>query len=267
VSLSDEQLERYARHIVLKEIGGEGQRRLLASRAVLIGVGGIGSPALQYLAAAGVGRLTAVDDDTVSLDNLQRQILFGSGDVGRPKTEVAAEAVAGLNPDIDFVGIKARLTSANAPELLAGADVVLDGSDNFATRLVVSDYCTAAHVPLVSAAVGQFQAQIGTFRGWEPNAPCYRCFVGDAFDAEDCDSCSELGVLGAMVGIAGSFAALETIRAIIGFGSDAKGKLHVFDGLGPSLRTIRIMKDPGCRACGDSAELRRADVLPARAAG
>lgn len=248
--LSDDQLERYARHIVLKEIGGEGQRRLLAATVAVIGVGGIGSPALQYLAAGGVGTLRAIDDDAVSLDNLQRQVLFGTEDVGAPKVAVARSAISRLNPDVRFVGVPSRLTRDNVADLLQGADLVLDGSDNFATRLVVSDHCTAARIPLVSAAIGQFQAQIGTFRGWESNLPCYRCFVGDAFDADDCDSCSELGVLGAMAGIAGSWAALEVIRQITGFGGDPGGKLHIFDGLAPSLRTLRIVKDPACSGCG-----------------
>ena len=250
MTLSDAQLDRYARHIVLKEIGGEGQRRLLASTIVIIGAGGIGSPAIQYLAAAGVGALRVIDDDEVSLDNLQRQVLFATADVGRAKTEVAGAVVAGLNPDVRFTGINTRLKPENVGELLDGADLVLDGSDNFATRLAVSDQATAAHIPLVSAAIGQFQAQIGTFRGWEPDKPCYRCFVGDAFDAEDCDSCAELGVLGAMTGLAGSWAAMEAIRAITGFGPDPAGKLHVFDGLAATLRTIRIVKDPACRTCG-----------------
>jgi molybdopterin/thiamine biosynthesis adenylyltransferase len=250
VSLSDAQLDRYARHIVLKEIGGEGQRRLLAATIAIIGAGGIGSPAILYLAAAGVGTLRVIDDDAVTLDNLQRQVLFGTGDVGRSKTEVAGASVARLNPDVRFEARPERLTSANVAALLDGADLVLDGSDNFATRLIVSDHVTAARLPLVSAAIGQFQAQIGTFRGWERDRPCYRCFVGDAFDAEDCDSCSELGVLGAMAGIAGSFAALEAIRAIAGYGEDPAGKLHIFDGLKPALRTIRIAKDPACKGCG-----------------
>jgi molybdopterin/thiamine biosynthesis adenylyltransferase len=252
VSLSDSQLDRYARHIVLKEIGGEGQRRLLASTIVLVGAGGIGGPALQYLAAAGIGTLRLIDDDKVSLDNLQRQILFGSDDVGRPKVAVAADAVARLNPDVRFTAVEARLTRDNVGDLLDGADVVLDGSDNFATRLIVSDHCTAAQIPLVSAAIGQFQAQVGTFRGWEADRPCYRCFVGDAFDAEDCDTCAELGVLGAMTGIAGSWAAMEAIRVITGFGGDPGGKLHIFDGLAPALRTIRIVKDPACAGCGSA---------------
>jgi molybdopterin/thiamine biosynthesis adenylyltransferase len=249
VSLGDAQLDRYARHIVLKEIGGEGQRRLLAARVAVIGAGGIGSPAIQYLAAAGVG-LRVIDDDVVTLDNLQRQILFGAADVGRPKVAVAGEAVARLDSDVRFEGIAARLDASNVAALLGDTDVVLDGSDNFATRLVVSDHCTAARIPLVSAAIGQFQAQIGTFRGWEPERPCYRCFVGDAFDAEDCDTCSELGVLGAMAGIAGSFAALEAIRAIVPFGDDPGDKLHILDGLKPAMRTIRIAKDPACKGCG-----------------
>ena len=250
MQLSDEQLDRYARHIVLKEIGGEGQRKLLAACVAVVGAGGIGCPALQYLAAAGVGALRVIDDDAVSLNNLQRQVLFGTGDVGRGKAEVAGEAVARLNPDVRFDMRRERLTAATAAGLLGGVDLVLDGSDNFATRLVVSDHCTAARIPLVSAAIGQFQAQIGTFRGWEADKPCYRCFVGDAFDTDDCDSCSELGVLGAMAGIAGAWAAMEAIRQIVGFGEEAPGKLHVFDGLRPALRTIRIVKDPACKGCG-----------------
>ena len=248
--LSDAQLDRYARHIVLKEIGGEGQRRLLESRIAIVGAGGIGAPAILYLAAGGVGSIRVIDDDAVSLDNLQRQVLFGTADVGAPKVDVAGAAVARLNPDVTFTAVPARLNAENVGELLAGVDLVLDGSDNFATRLVVSDHCTHARLPLVSAAIGQFQAQIGTFRGWEPDKPCYRCFVGDAFDSQDCDSCSELGVLGAFVGLAGSWAAMEAIRQVAGFGADQAGKLHIFDGLGPSLRTIRIVKDPACTGCG-----------------
>ncbi len=250
MTLSDAQLDRYARHIVLKEIGGEGQRKLLTATIAVIGAGGIGSPALQYLAAAGVGTLRVIDEDQVSLDNLQRQILFGTQDVGRSKVEAAGEAVARLNPDVRFEARPERLDGPNVGALLAGADVVLDGSDNFATRLVVSDHCTAARIPLVSAAIGQFQVQVGTFRGWEAEGPCYRCFVGDAFDAEDCDTCSELGVLGATAGIAGSLAAMEAIRQVTGFGQEAVGKLHVFDGLKPALRTIRVVKDPACKGCG-----------------
>jgi molybdopterin-synthase adenylyltransferase len=250
MDLSDAQLDRYARHIVLKEIGGAGQQALLAAHVAVIGAGGIGAPALLYLAAAGVGRIRLIDDDAVSLDNLQRQVLFGTEDVGAGKAEIAARNLSRLSIDTQIDPVPRRLDTKNVDILLGGVDLVLDGSDNFATRLAVSDWCTANRVPLVSAAIGQFQAQIGTFRGWEADKPCYRCFVGDAFDAEDCDTCSELGVLGAMTGLAGSWAALEAIRAIVPFGGDPAGKLHVFDGLAPGMRTIRIVKDPACKACG-----------------
>ena len=216
---------------------------------VVIGAGGIGSPAIQYLAAAGVGALRVIDDDAVALDNLQRQVLFGTGDVGRAKTVVAREAVARLNPGVRFDARQERLSPVNVATLIAGGTLVLDGSDNFATRLTVSDACTRAHIPLVSAAIGQFQAQVGTWRGWEPDKPCYRCFVGDAFDADDCDTCAELGVLGAMAGLAGTFAVLEAVRAIAGFGPHPGGWLHLFNGLTPEMRSIRIVKDPGCRGC------------------
>jgi molybdopterin-synthase adenylyltransferase len=250
VTLTNDQLDRYARHIVLKEIGGEGQSRLLGARVAVVGAGGIGAPAIQYLAAAGVGTLRVIDDDAVTLDNLQRQILFGTDDVGRLKTEVAREAVARLNPDVAFFAVAERLDAENAADLIADVDLVLDGSDNFATRLLVSDHSIAARIPLVSAAIGQFQAQVGTFRGWESDKPCYRCFVGDAFDADDCDSCAEQGVLGAMAGLAGSWAAMEAIRQLVGFGEEPTGKLHIFDGLKPAMRTVRIVKDPACLACG-----------------
>ncbi|MGZ8997907.1 MAG: HesA/MoeB/ThiF family protein [Allosphingosinicella sp.] len=250
MTLTDGQLDRYARHIVLKEIGGAGQKALLATHVAVVGAGGIGATAIPYLAAAGIGRLRVIDDDRVSLDNLQRQILFATDDIGKGKIDVVAGRVFALNPEVRFAGMAIRLERSNVAEILDGVDLVLDGSDNFATRLAVSDHCTRSKIPLVSAAIGQFQAQIGTFRGWEPDKPCYRCYVGDAFDAEDCDTCSELGVIGAMAGLAGSWAALEAIRQITRLGDDAAGKLHVFDGLKPSLRTMKIVKDPACAACG-----------------
>lgn len=253
MSLTDEQLDRYARHIVLKEIGGAGQVKLGQARTVVIGAGGIGCPAIQYLAAAGIGTLRVVDDDVVSLSNLQRQVLFGTEDVGRSKVDVAQHRIAAMNPDIAFEAVKARLTPENAGELIGACDLVLDGCDNFATRLAVADHCTKARIPLVSAALGQFQGQIGTYCGWQADQPCYRCFVGDAFDADDCDTCAEQGVLGAMAGLVGSWAAMEAVRAIIGFGPDPAGTVHVFDGIAPTMRTIRIPKDPFCRTCGAPA--------------
>ncbi|MEQ1689339.1 MAG: molybdopterin-synthase adenylyltransferase MoeB [Sphingopyxis sp.] len=248
--LSDEELDRYARHIVLPHIGGGGQAKIKAARILIIGAGGIGSAVIPALAASGVGMMRIVDDDVVSLSNLQRQTLFATSDVGRPKVAVAAERIAALNPHVMVETQALRVDTANLPALLDGVDMVIDGSDNFATRLAVSDAATIAHVPLVSAAIAQFQGQVGTFSGWVDGAPCYRCFVGDAHDPDDCDSCAEQGVLGAMVAMVGGFAAMEALRLITGFGDMAAGKLHIIDGLEPSWRTMRLPKDPGCRGCG-----------------
>jgi molybdopterin/thiamine biosynthesis adenylyltransferase len=249
LSLTDAQLDRYARHIILKEIGGAGQARLLAAHVLVIGTGGIGSPALQYCAAAGIGRLTIVDDDTVDASNLQRQTLFGSADIGTPKVEAAAAAIARLTPDVHVEARRLRIDAATAPALLSGVDVVLDGCDNFATRLAVADAALAARVPLVSAAVGAWEGQLGVFRGWERNLPCYRCFVGHDPERED-TSCADQGVMGAMTGVVGSMAALEVIRAIVPFGDDPAGRLWLFDALAGRSRTLRLPKDPGCPACG-----------------
>jgi molybdopterin-synthase adenylyltransferase len=245
VNLTDTQLDRYARHIILREIGGAGQQRLLDAHVALIGAGGIGSPAVQYLAAAGVGRITVIDDDEVSLSNLQRQTLFTTRDIGTHKVVAAANAVQRLNPDVRLVPCDTRITADNADALLDGAQVILDGSDNFATRLLVSEASLRLRVPLVSAAVGQFQGQLGVFRGWEADQACYRCFVGDAFDCPD-DSCADQGVVGALTGVMGSLAAMEVIRALVPFGDDPAGKLLLFDGLAFRFRTIGLPKDPGC---------------------
>jgi adenylyltransferase/sulfurtransferase len=249
MSLSDAQLERYARHIVLKEIGGGGQLRLLASHVVIVGAGGIGSPAIQYLAAAGIGRLTLVDDDVVDLSNLQRQTLFGTDDQGAPKAEVGARAVSRLNPDVTVMVRRMRIDASNAAALIVGADAVLDGTDNFATRLAVADTALAARIPLISAAVGQFEGQLGVFRGWEADKPCYRCFVGTDPERDEA-SCAEQGVLGALTGMMGSLAALEAIRAIVPFGDDSAGKLLLADSLSLRFRMLSLPKDPGCPACG-----------------
>ncbi len=248
MTLSDAQLERYARHIILKEIGGAGQARLLSAHVVLVGAGGIGSPAIQYLAAAGVGTLRVIDDDDVALSNLQRQTLYAMADIGRPKGEAAMAAVARLNPDVKLVAINQRLTADNAALLLRDADVVIDGSDSFATRLAVADATTALRIPLVSAAVGQFEGQLAVYRGWEADKPCYRCLVGDAPDRTE-QSCAEQGVIGALTGILGSLAALEAIRVLAPFGEDSAGKLLIADLLSLRFRTIALPKDPACPAC------------------
>ncbi len=250
MTLTDPELERYARHIVLHDIGGAGQARLKAARVAVIGAGGIGCPALQYLAAAGVGAITIFDDDTVSLSNLQRQILFGDDDIGQPKAARAAAMVARLNPHCTVTARIERLNATSAMAALADHDVILDGTDSFASRLAIADAAYGLRIPLVSAAIGQFHGQLATWRGWLADAPCYRCYVGDAFDAEDCDTCAELGVLGAMTGIMGSYAAMEAIRAITGFGANPGGKLHLIDGTAPAMRTIRMPKDPACTTCG-----------------
>ncbi len=249
MTLTDAQLDRYARHVVLKEIGGAGQRRLLGARVALIGAGGIGAPAIQYLAAAGVGRLTLIDDDAVALSNLQRQVLFGTADVGTRKVDAAAAAVARLNPDVRVDACALRIGADNARGLLDGADVVVDGSDSFATRLAVADAALGARIPLVSAALGQFDGQLATFRGWEAGAPCYRCLVGDD-PARDEGSCADQGVLGALAGVLGSLAAIEAIRAIVPFGRDPVGSLLLIDALEFRFRTIALPKDPGCRCAG-----------------
>ena len=243
--LSDAELERYARHIVLQDIGGAGQARLKAARVVVVGAGGIGSPAIQYIAAAGIGRLILIDDDAVDLSNLQRQTIFGTDDIGQPKVAAAAIAVSRLNPNVVVEMHAVRIGPDNAADLIAGADVVLDGCDNFTTRLMVADACLAARIPLVSAAVGQFEGQLGVFRGWEADKPCYRCFVGNDPDRPEA-SCADQGVLGAMTGVLGSLAALEVIRAITGFGDDSAGKLLLVDALAFRFRTITLPKDPGC---------------------
>jgi molybdopterin/thiamine biosynthesis adenylyltransferase len=249
MQLTDHQLDRYARHIVLRDIGGPGQAKLLQSHVLLIGAGGIGCPAIQYLAAAGIGTISVIDDDVVSLSNLQRQVLYGEAEIGQPKVEAAEAAASKLNPGVRFNAIQTRIGFDTSAALFDGANVVIDGSDNFATRLVVNDLCLAARVPLVSAAIGQFHGQIGTFTGWENDAPCYRCFVGDAHDPDDCDDCATRGVLGAMCGLMGSFAAMEAIRTLTGFGEEQKGKLHIFDGLKPAMRTVNLPKDVDCRSC------------------
>ncbi|MEO5773206.1 MAG: HesA/MoeB/ThiF family protein [Sphingomicrobium sp.] len=244
--LTDPELERYARQIVLPQIGGVGQRRLKAARVALIGAGGIGSAVIPALAGAGVGRLTIIDDDVVDLTNLHRQPIFAEADAGGPKAELAAEFVGRLNQHVMVSAVQARIDGGNATELLSGHDLVIDGSDNFATRLAVSNACVGLGVPLLSAAAVQFQGQVALFQ----MRPCYRCFVGDAFDADDCDSCAEQGVVGALTATVGAFAALMAINSIVGVGADLAGKLHLFDGMALNWRTIRIPADPNCRACG-----------------
>jgi adenylyltransferase/sulfurtransferase len=246
MNFTDDELDRYARHIVLPQLGGAGQQRLKAARIAVVGAGGIGSGAIPALAGAGVGHLTIIDPDQVSLSNLQRQPLYRTEDIGKGKAALAARFVGERNPHVGVAAVEEPLGPGNAAALLGGHDLIIDGTDNFATRLAVSDAAVALGIPLLSAAAQQFQGQVALFRG----KPCFRCFVGDAFDADDCDNCAELGVLGALTATVGSFAALLAIRNIAGIGGDPAGQLHLLDGLSGGWRQIRIVADPGCRACG-----------------
>jgi adenylyltransferase/sulfurtransferase len=232
--LSPDEVERYARHIVLRDIGGPGQRKLKAASVCVIGAGGLGAPLLLYLAAAGIGQLTVIDDDCVSLSNLQRQILFGEADLGRLKVEVAAEVLARLNPHVRVIARPVRLTQENVRELIADSDLVADGSDNFDTRYLVSDACFYAKKPLVTAAVGQFDGSLTTLRPFEtgpdgkPN-PTYRCLFPNKPPPGSLPTCAEAGVLGALTGMVGSLMALELVREIVGFGQSMVGRLALFD--------------------------------------
>ncbi|GGE11763.1 thiamine biosynthesis protein ThiF [Polymorphobacter glacialis] len=247
--LSDEELDRYARHLVLREIGGRGQSLIKSANVAVIGAGGLGSPCLLYLAAAGIGRLTIIDDDTVALSNLQRQVIFTTADTGRPKTEAATEHLTALNPHVQISPQTTRLAPENAIALLANHTHIADGCDSFATRLAVSDAAQALKIPLISGAVGSFDGQVATFKGHDPALPCYRCLVGNAHD-QNAQSCAESGILGALTGVIGAMMALEVIRDITGFGDPLAGRLLLYDALGARMRTVRLPKDPNCPGCG-----------------
>jgi molybdopterin/thiamine biosynthesis adenylyltransferase len=252
VSLAPEALQRYARHLVLREIGGPGQRRLGAARVLVVGAGGLGCPALVYLAAAGVGTLGIVDDDVVSLSNLQRQILFGTADVGALKVGAAAAALARLNPHVAVEAHAVRLEAANAAGLVAGYDLALDGCDNFATRYLVNAACVAAGRPLVSAAMAQWEGQLGLFHP-AGGGPCYACVFPEAPAPGLAPSCAEAGVIGALPGVMGSLMALEAIKVVTGAGDALRGRLLLFDALGAEFRRIGapVRRDcPVCRGMG-----------------
>lgn len=263
VRLPPDRLDRFARHIVLPQVGGAGQVALANAHVALVGLGGIGSPALQYLAGAGVGRLTLIDDGQVELSNLQRQTIYSERDVGHGKAVAARRWLANFDGKLEVVLSDQRLAQDNVNEALDRADLVLDGTDNFATRLIVSDACVSLGVPLLSAAVGRFQGQVGAFAGHRPQQSCYRCFVGDAFDAEDCDSCADDGMLGAMAGWVGTFAALQAVRILLapvgGLGEPSWGEVHLLDGLGAAMRSFRIMRDLECRGCRENAPSAKPD--------
>ena len=255
--LTADELERYARHIVMREVGGPGQAALKRARVLVIGAGGLGAPALLYLAAAGVGTLGVVDDDAVSLSNLQRQVIHATPDIGQPKVESAAAAIGRLNPHVAVEPHAARLDASNALDIIARYDLVADGSDNFATRYLVSDTCFAAKKPLVTAAVGIFDGTLTTIRAHErgkdgrPN-PTYRCLFPEPPPAGTVPACAEAGILGALTGVIGSLVALEVIREIVGFGEGLVGRLLMIDARAMRFETLSYGWDPGNPLSGSS---------------
>ena len=251
MSLSDEEVERYARHIVLREVGGPGQAKLRAARVLVIGAGGLGSPVLLYLAAAGVGTLGIVDFDTVSLSNLQRQIAHATDQVGRLKTDSAADMIGALNPGVKVERHTLRIAADNAVDLIARYDVIADGSDNFPTRFLVNDACYFAKRTLVSAAVTEFDGQLATFKAHDHEGPCYRCLFPEPPPPGTARSCSETGVLGAAAGVMGTLQALEVIKEITGAGESMAGRLLIYDALGARFRKVKVPPDPACALCGE----------------
>jgi molybdopterin/thiamine biosynthesis adenylyltransferase len=257
-SLDDEQLERYARHIVLREVGGAGQGKLLGARVLVIGAGGLGSPLILYLAAAGIGTIGIADFDRVSLSNLQRQIAHRTQDVGRLKTDSAGDAARAINPGVTLILHPERLTAENAAAVIADYDIVADGSDNFATRFLVNDACYFGKKTLVSAAVTEFDGQLATYKAWDKAGayPCYRCLFPEPPPPDTAPNCSETGVLGAVAGVMGTLQALEVMKETLGIGETMAGRLLIYDALAGQSRNLKVPRDPACRLCGPEATIR-----------
>lgn len=255
--ITDAQLERYARHVILDEVGEAGQAKLLGSRVLVVGAGGLGAPVLLYLAAAGVGHLEVIDDDTVDLTNLQRQIIHTTARVGAPKTESAAAAIAEINPEIELVEHDGRLTAANAMGLVGEVDLVIDGSDNFATRYLLNDACYLAKVPLISGALLRFEGQLSTFRAFEAgeDRPCYRCLFPEPPPAGAVPRCEEAGIFGAVAGVIGTLQAAEALKELLGLGDSLSGQLLLYDALAGSFRKMRAKRRPDCALCGSQASI------------
>jgi len=247
--MSEEQIERYSRHIILPEMGGVGQRKLLASSVLIVGAGGLGSPAALYLAAAGVGKLGLVDMDVVDLSNLQRQVLHHTPDVGKPKLDSARRKLTAMNPDLEVVTHETRLLSHNALDILGGYDVILDGTDNFPARYLINDAYVMLGKPLVHAGIFRFEGQILVIRPGE--GPCYRCLFPDPPPLGLVPSCQEAGILGAVAGVMGVLQATEAIKLICEIGTSLVGRLLLYDALNAEFRKVRIPRDPDCAVCGD----------------
>ena len=250
LDLDPTQLDRYSRHIIMDDVGPEGQQDLLDARVLVLGAGGLGAPIIQYLAAAGVGTLGIADDDEVELSNLQRQVIHGDDDVGRKKVESAAEFVADLNPDVDVERHDLRVTADNVEDLIDGYDFVVDGTDNFQTRYLVNDACTLAGIPFSHGSIFKFEGQVTTFAG-EADSPCYRCMVPEAPPAGMVPNCATAGVLGVLPGTVGCIQATETVKAIIGKGNLLDGRMVFYDALEMEFDTVEITKKDDCPVCGD----------------
>ena len=248
IKFTPEQIRRYSRHITLPEVGGKGQSTLLESKALLVGAGGLGSPAALYLAAAGVGQIGVVDFDVVDDSNLQRQIIHRTQDVGRLKVESARDALRSLNPDVGVVGYNARLSSDNILEIIDGYDVIVDGCDNFPTRYLINDACVMKNIPNVHGSIFRFEGQVTVFKPFE--GPCYRCLYPAPPPPGSVPSCQEGGVLGVLPGIVGSLQAAEAIKLLLGIGDPLVGRLLLFDALATEFHVVRLRKDPGCPMCG-----------------
>ncbi len=271
------QLDRYSRHVIMDEIGPDGQQRLLEGSVLVVGAGGLGSPAIQYLAAAGVGRLGIVDDDAVERSNLQRQIVHGDSDVGRPKVESAADYVAALNPDIDVETHETRLTAETVADLVGDYDVVLDASDNFATRYLLNDYCVLTNTPLSHGAIYRFEGQVTTFpndRDGDRSAvesdrdagddaagesPCYRCLFPEAPEPGTVPDCATTGVLGVLPGTVGCIQATEVVKFLLETGELLDGRLLMYDAMDMTFETVEMRQNPACPVCGDTPEIESVD--------
>lgn len=250
MELNDEQFHRYARHLILDEVGEEGQEKLLGARVLVVGAGGLGAPLLMYLAAAGVGTLGIVDYDEVELSNLQRQIIHGTADLGRLKVDSAIDTVRALNPGIAVIAHREKLTQDNVAALVAGYDIVADGSDNFDCRYLLNDACYFARKTLVSGALLRFEGQISVFKAHQSGCPCYRCLFPEKPPADLIPRCSQAGILGAVAGVIGTLQATEILKEILGLGDSLAGRLMLYDALSSRFQTVKIPKDPDCPLCG-----------------
>lgn len=259
MDFSEDQINRYARHILLPEVGGIGQAKLLESKVLVVGAGGLGSPLVMYLAAAGVGTIGLIDDDTVDLSNLQRQIAHTTASIGQRKVDSAAATVAALNPDTRVVRYTERLTAANAADIIGGYDIVADGTDNFGTRFLINDACYFAGKTLVSAAILRFDGQLATYKphAGTPDAPlpCYRCLFPAPPPPGQIPTCAEAGVLGAVAGTMGTLQATEVVKELLGIGDGMAGQLLIYDALSMEVRKVKVRRDPGCPLCGDTPSI------------